>query len=107
MPPQSPKGEVDYVLLGLATNSRIVFLVKNSVCSPLYWRGVGGEAFHEMMTFLFHKSHFYILHWIFYILHFYKLNLKHKFTTLPSIGAHNALNCGFEIEPVYKASFLL
>jgi len=27
-PPQSPKGDFDYVLLRVATNSRIVFIVK-------------------------------------------------------------------------------
>jgi len=42
-PPQSPKGDFDYVLHRVATNERF-FLVKKSVCFPLYWRGVGGEA---------------------------------------------------------------
>jgi hypothetical protein len=52
--------------------------VKNSVRSPLYWRGAGGEAFHEKMIISFSKSHFYILHWIFYILHF----LNHELVSL-------------------------
>jgi len=80
-PPQSPKGDFDYVLLLVATNSRIVgplnppggklimfcfgspqihelFFNKNTLYSPLYWRGVGGEAFHEKMMDLFSKCQF-------------------------------------------------
>jgi len=52
-PLNPPKGDFDYVLLRVATNSRIVFIVK-ILFAPLSWispfgglrgLGVGGEAF--------------------------------------------------------------
>ena len=75
-PLNPPKGDFDYVLLRVSTNARF-FLVKKSVCSPLYWRGVGGEAFHERMTISFPKYNFYIYYFTFIILHFLSLTSNH------------------------------
>jgi len=44
-PLNPPKGDFDYVLLRVATNSRIVFIVKILFAPLSIGEGLGGEAF--------------------------------------------------------------
>jgi hypothetical protein len=71
-PLNPPKGDFDYVLLRISTNSRIVFIIKilfaplsrTSPLGGLRGLGVGGEAFfpfeylplHHVLSFLPHTT---------------------------------------------------